>query len=55
MSSTSMPAGLFPRADIEDELVRDEVGMAAIEHFEMGLELRGHVVGVEDGDLRRAA
>ena len=46
--------GLFPRAHIKDELVRDEIAVAAIKHLEVRRKLRGHVVRVEDGDLRRA-
>ena len=46
-----LEAVLFPRAELEDALVRDEAAGAAVEHGEKLLEALGDVVGVEDGDL----
>src|SRR5690606_8175927 len=48
-----LDAVLLPTAQIDDALVRDEAGVAAVEHREKRLQALGDVVGVEDGDLGR--
>ena len=37
--------------EINDALVRDQTIRAGVENWEMFLKSRGHVVGVQDGDL----
>ena len=45
--------GILDRAHVEDELVRARVVLAAEEHRVVILQALGHVVGVQDGALRR--
>mmetsp|Transcript_33392 Transcript_33392/g.78103 ORF Transcript_33392/g.78103 Transcript_33392/m.78103 type:complete len:520 (-) Transcript_33392:742-2301(-) len=42
----------FPQ--VEDELVCAEARLARVQHLVVAREPRGHVIGVEDGDRRRA-
>ena len=46
-------AVFFPRAEIDDALVGDEAGVAAVEDREIGREAGGDVVGFEDRVLGR--
>jgi hypothetical protein len=49
-----LEAVFLPRAEIDDALVGDEAALPLVEHGEERLEALGDVVGVEDGELRRA-
>ena len=51
MSSTVTPADGFEGAGVEDALVGDAAVVVLVEDGEVGVEARGDVVGVEDGDL----
>ena len=39
-------------AEVDDELVRAQAFSSAVEHVEVPVQLGGHVVGVQDGQLK---
>ena len=54
MSSTLMPADCSNCRHVHHEFVRDAAVLSLEQNREVRLQALGHVVGVEDRDLRRA-
>ena len=50
-----LDAVFLPRSEFEDALVRDQPARALVQHREECLEPPGHIIGVEDRDLRGGA